>query len=93
MCCISFASQRLLNSFLDNVPLAYSLKTPENLWFPGVFRGNKMRTLSINGLSIDSYKTLNENCKLITANEKTNLYFTEQRYTYKKSLFLDFVRF
>ena len=93
MCCISFASQQLLNLFLDNVPLAYSLKTPGNLWFPGVFRGNKMRTLFINGLSIDSYKTLNENCKLITANEKTNWYFTEQLYTYKKSLFLDFVRF
>ena len=29
----------LLNPFLANVSILYPLKTPENLWFSGVFRG------------------------------------------------------
>ena len=43
---------RLLSSFLANDPILYPLKTPENLWFSGVFRGYKMGTLARNGLSI-----------------------------------------
>ena len=34
-----------------NVPILYSLKTPENLKFSGVFRGYKMETLARNGLN------------------------------------------
>ena len=34
--------QVLLNPFLVNVYILYPLKTPENLWFSGVFRGYKM---------------------------------------------------
>ena len=40
----------LINPFLANVPILYHLKTPENLWFSGVFRGYKMGTLARNGL-------------------------------------------
>ena len=28
-----------INPFLANVPILFPLKTPENLWFSGVFRG------------------------------------------------------
>ena len=31
-----------LNLFLVNVPILYPLKTPDNLWFPGVYKGYKM---------------------------------------------------
>ena len=30
-----------INPFLAKVPILYPLKTPENLWFSGVFRGIK----------------------------------------------------
>ena len=33
-----------------NVPILYPLKTPENLWFSGVFRWYKIGTLARNGL-------------------------------------------
>ena len=39
-----------INPFLANVPILYPLKTPENLWFSGVFMGHKMGTLAGNGL-------------------------------------------
>ena len=39
-----------LNSVLANAPISYVLKTPENLWFSGVFRGYRMGTLARNGL-------------------------------------------
>ena len=39
-----------LNPFLANVPTLYPLKTPENLWFSGVFTGYKAETLAKNGL-------------------------------------------
>ena len=32
----------IINSFLANIPILYPLKTPENLWFSGVFWGYKM---------------------------------------------------
>ena len=32
------------NSFWANVPILYPLKTLQNLWFYGVFKGNKMET-------------------------------------------------
>ena len=41
----------IINSFLANIPILYPLKTPENLWFSGVFWGYKMGTLARNGLS------------------------------------------
>ena len=40
-----------LNPFLANVPISQPLKTPENLWFSGIFRVYKMGTLSRNGLN------------------------------------------
>ena len=42
------------NLFLVNVPILYSLKTPENRWFSGVFRWYKMAILVINGLNLPS---------------------------------------
>ena len=39
-----------LNRFVANVPILYRMKTPENLWFSGVFRGYKMGALAKNGL-------------------------------------------
>ena len=41
---------RLFNPFLVNVPILYPLKTPENLWFSGVFREYKIGTLARNRL-------------------------------------------
>ena len=41
----------LINPFLANVPILYPLKTPENLWLFGVFRGYKMGTLARNRLT------------------------------------------
>ena len=49
----------MFNPFLVNVPILYPLKTPENLWFSGVFRGYKMGTLERNGLthlSVNAYQ-------------------------------------
>ena len=40
-----------LKPFLANVLILYPLKTPENRWFFGVFRGYKMGTLARNGLN------------------------------------------
>ena len=40
-----------INPFLANVPILYPLKTPENLWFSGVFRRYKMGTLVRNELN------------------------------------------
>ena len=47
---ISFLFLRHINPFLANVPALYPLKTPENIWFSGVFRGYKMGKLTSNGL-------------------------------------------
>ena len=41
----------LINRFLANVLILYPLKTPENLWFSGVFRGYKMGALARNRLT------------------------------------------
>ena len=38
----------LVNSFLANVPILHPLKKPESLWFSGVFKGCKIRTLAKN---------------------------------------------
>ena len=38
--------------FLANVPILYPLKTPENQWFSGVFRGYKRATLVRNELTL-----------------------------------------
>ena len=52
-----------LNPFLANVPILYPLKTPENLWFSGVFRGYKIGTLAGNGLIYKGIKKEIENIK------------------------------
>ena len=39
------------NLFLANAPISYPLKTKENLWFYGVFRGFKEGALVRKGLS------------------------------------------
>ena len=39
-----------LDRYQANVPILNPLKTPESLWFSGVFRGYKTRTLVRNGL-------------------------------------------
>ena len=40
-----------VNPFPANISILYPLKTPENLWFSGVFREYKMGTLAGNGLN------------------------------------------
>ena len=42
-----------INPFQANVPFLYPLKTLENLQFSDVYRGNRMGTLTWNGLMID----------------------------------------
>ena len=39
-----------INPFLADVPILYPLKTPEKLWFSGLFREYKRGTLVKNGL-------------------------------------------
>ena len=53
-----------LNPFLANVSILYPLKTPENLWFSGVFRGYKMGTLARNGLRALKFYSLSCDYKL-----------------------------
>ena len=51
----------IFNLFLANFPILYPLKTPENLWFSGVFRGFKMGILARNGVHVfisDSLESL-----------------------------------
>lgn len=43
----------LINSFLANILFLYPLKTPENPWFTGAFKGWKVVTLATNGLRRD----------------------------------------
>ena len=40
----------VINPFQANIPILYPLKTTENLYFSGIFRGYKMGTLAWNGL-------------------------------------------
>ena len=47
-----FSRKETFNPFLASVPILYPLKTPENLWFSGVFRGYEMGTLARNGLML-----------------------------------------
>ena len=50
---MSFSWQKCeveVNPFPASVPVLYPLKTLENLWFSGVFRGCKIGTLAGNGL-------------------------------------------
>ena len=49
-------NRALFNRFLVNVSILYSLKTPENQGFSGVFRGCKMGTLAGNGLMTDDQR-------------------------------------
>ena len=41
----------MTNPILSNVTISYPLKTPENLWFSGVFRGYEIGTLARNELN------------------------------------------
>ena len=50
MCVKIFVLLQLINPFLANVPISYPLKTLENLWFSGVFRGYEVGTLARNVL-------------------------------------------
>ena len=43
----------VINPFQANALVLYTLKTPENLWFSGVLKGYKMRTLATNGLMME----------------------------------------
>ena len=47
-----------LNPFLANVPILYPLKTPENLWFSGVFRGYKMGAFARNWFNVSFLSSL-----------------------------------
>ena len=38
------SDEEWINPFLVNVPILYTLKTPQNIWFSGIFRGYKMGT-------------------------------------------------
>ena len=42
---------QFFNLLLANIPILCPLKTPENLWFSGVFGGYKIGTLASNGLN------------------------------------------
>ena len=42
----------LFMPFLANVPVLYPLKTPENLWFPGIFREYRPGPLAGNELNL-----------------------------------------
>ena len=46
----TIGSGNLFNTFLANASILYPLKSPENLWFSGIFRGYKMGILVRNGL-------------------------------------------
>lgn len=41
-----------VNPFLANFPISYTLKTQENFWFSGVFKGFKMEALATNRLIV-----------------------------------------
>ena len=47
---ISLQLLNKFNPFPVSVPILYPLKTPENLWFSGVFMAYKMGTLARSGL-------------------------------------------
>ena len=63
------------NAFLANVPILNPLKTPENLWFSGVFRGYKMGTFARNGLIKNS--ALNDFLKCCPKEQGTLYIHTE----------------
>ena len=48
---VQISKDFVINPFLTNVPILYSLKTLENQKFTGVFRGYKMRALTRTELS------------------------------------------
>ena len=52
------------NPFLANVPILNPMKTPENLWFSGVFRGCRTGTLAKNGLRGKLWKVVMK-CKIV----------------------------
>ena len=56
----------VINPLLAKVPILWPLKTPENNWILGVFRGYKTGTLSRNGLKFFYFHQARLECKLIT---------------------------
>ena len=54
--------QPVINLFLPNISILYSLKTPEKLWFSGVLRGYKMVMLAKNELPT-KWQCLHYDCK------------------------------
>ena len=50
----SWVTLFLFNTFSANVLILYSLKTPENLWFLGVFRAYKTAVLARSGITFDA---------------------------------------
>ena len=48
----------LVNLFLTSVSVLYLLKTPENLWFSGAFRGYEKGILARNELTINLIKSI-----------------------------------
>ena len=76
---VKFSLQDLIvNQFLANVPILYSLKTPENFWFYGVFKGYKMGKLARNGLNKIMEKSVIYNRKK-TLRAETNVNDTQRR--------------
>ena len=56
----------VINPLLAKVPILWPLKTPENIWIFGVFRGYKTGTLTRNGLKLFYFHKARLECKLIT---------------------------
>ena len=52
MYCKRHLKKYRFNQFLAYIPTSYPLKTPENVWFSGVFRGYKTGTFARNELQI-----------------------------------------
>ena len=48
---LNFSLAQIFSLFLTDVPISYPLRTPENIWFFGVFREYIMAALTKNGLN------------------------------------------
>ena len=67
-----------INLFLANVPILHPLKTPENLWFFGVFKGYKIGTLVRNGLTVQIQLAVQPCDSFFIINR--NMYATVEKY-------------
>ena len=69
-----------VNPFLASVPVSHPLKTPETLWFSGVFRGYEIGAFSQE--RVKSHNIYNSDILLKPVNQKMKgktLYFTWHR--------------